>query len=141
MAYAWDKDLETGYALIDNQHKQLVMLVNDLQASIAQGKGTDEIKGTVEFLRFYVIRHFEDEENLQLKYGYGDYYEHVARHREFKTRVNGLAERLYKEGPSPELVEEISECAGDWLVNHIKGDDLKMAAFVKTHSDQAAASS
>ncbi|MDR2586633.1 MAG: hemerythrin family protein [Coriobacteriales bacterium] len=138
MAYTWDKDLETGYVLVDNQHRQLIMLVNDLQVSIVQGKGVDEIKGTVEFLRFYVIRHFEDEENLQLKFGYGDYYEHVARHREFKLRVNELATRLYKEGPSPELVEEISECVGDWLVNHIKGDDLKMAAYIRTHSTPSA---
>jgi hemerythrin len=132
MVYTWDKELETGHVVVDNQHKQLVMTVNDLRAAIALGKGAEEIEGIMSFLRAYVVRHFQDEEDLQLRYGYENYYEHVAHHREFKTRINMLAGRLRDEGPLPELVEEIAQCASDWLVNHIKGDDFKMAAYVRT---------
>jgi hemerythrin len=131
MSYVWDKDLETGHTLIDNQHKQLVQAVNDLQVANAAGKGAAEIERTIDFLLGYTIKHFRDEEALQLEYGYPDYYEHVSYHREFKGQVNQLVERLKAEGPTRELVDEVTQHIGDWLLHHIKSDDLKMAAFVQ----------
>jgi hemerythrin len=131
MAYVWDKDLETGHELIDNQHKQLVRAVNDLQVANASGKAAEEIERTIDFLLGYTVKHFHDEEALQIEYGYPDYYEHVSYHREFKGQVAQLAGRLQEEGPTRELVDEISQHIGDWLLHHIKSDDLKMATYVQ----------
>jgi hemerythrin len=134
MAYVWDKNLETGHTLIDNQHKQLVRAVNDLQEANVAGKGAEEIERTIDFLLGYTIKHFKDEEALQLEYGYPDYYEHVSYHREFKRQVDQLAQRMKEEGPTRELVNEITQHIGNWLIHHIKSDDLKMASYIQ-HED------
>lgn len=39
MKYEVTKELETGNALIDSEHRQLFQMVNNLQDACAQGKG------------------------------------------------------------------------------------------------------
>jgi hemerythrin len=131
MAYQWDNSLECGYELVDNQHKQLVAAVNDLMEASQSGQGNEAVMQTMDFLTGYTIKHFADEEKLQKKYDYPDYLNHKRIHDEFKTVVKGLTERLTREGPGPELVNVVSNTIGAWLLNHIKGDDFRMAAYVK----------
>jgi hemerythrin len=131
MAYQWDSNLETGYELVDNQHKQLVQAVNDLMEASRSGKGNDAVFQTLDFLTGYTIKHFKDEEALQKKFDYPDFLNHKRIHEEFKGTVGVLTARLRAEGPSEALVQEVSTSIGSWLLNHIKGDDFRMAAFVK----------
>jgi hemerythrin len=132
MAYQWDGSLECGYELVDNQHKQLVAAVNGLMEASQSGKGDQAVMQTMDFLTGYTIKHFADEEKLQVKYNYPDYLNHKRLHDEFKLTVKSLTDRLVKEGPSPELVNVVSSAIGAWLLNHIKGDDFRMAAYVKS---------
>ncbi|MDR1287283.1 MAG: hemerythrin family protein [Treponema sp.] len=131
MAYQWDSSLETGYDKVDNQHKQLVAALNAIIEASRNGKGSDEIFKTLDFLTGYTIMHFADEEKLQIKYDYPDYLIHKRYHDEFKVTVGELTRRLVKEGPSEEMVNTVTTAIGDWLLNHIKGDDFRMAAYVK----------
>jgi hemerythrin len=134
MAYQWDSTLETGYERIDNQHKQLIDALNRIIEASKSGKGNDEVFRTLEFLTGYTILHFADEERLQLQYDYPDYFIHKRYHDEFKITVRELTKRLAEEGPTEEMVELVTTSIGDWLLNHIKGDDFRMAAYVKSHS-------
>jgi hemerythrin len=131
MAYQWDSSLETGYQKIDNQHKQLVTALNNIIAASKEGKGKDEIFKTLDFLTGYTIMHFSDEEKLMVKYEYADYLVHKGYHDDFKLTVGELTQRLVNEGPTEEMVNVVSTAIGEWLLNHIKGDDFRMAAFVK----------
>jgi len=135
MAYNWDTSLETGHQKIDNQHKQLVASLNSLIEASQQGKDKDEIFKTLDFLTGYTIMHFSTEEKLQVQYNYPDYLIHKRYHDEFKTTVTDLTKRLINEGPSQEMIELVTTTIGNWLLNHIKGDDFRMAAFVKTKGD------
>ena len=132
MAYTWDSSLETGYVKVDNQHKQLVSAVNNLMEASKSGKGDSAVLQTLDFLTGYAIKHFADEEQLQIDYKYPDYLAHKRLHDEFKGVVDGFVQRVAKEGPTPELIGVVTSAVGSWLLNHIKGDDFRMAAFVKT---------
>ncbi|MDR2370524.1 MAG: bacteriohemerythrin [Treponema sp.] len=131
MAYQWDSSLETGYEKVDNQHKQLIAALNNIILASREGKGKDEVFKTLDFLTGYTIMHFSDEEKLQVKYDYPDYLIHKRYHDEFKATVGELTARIVKEGPSEEMVGIVTTAIGDWLLNHIKGDDFRMAAYVK----------
>jgi hemerythrin len=131
MAYQWDSSLETGYERVDNQHRQLVAAVNNLMEASKGGKGDRAVMDTLEFLTGYAIKHFADEEKLQLDYDYPDYPNHKRIHDDFKVTVEELTQRVVKEGPTTELIDIVSSAIGSWLLNHIKGDDFRMAAFVK----------
>jgi hemerythrin len=40
-------------------------------------------------------------------------------------------------GASEELVNEVRTKIGDWLVTHIKGQDIKLAAYIKAKAANA----
>ena len=137
MAYKWDASLETGYDKIDNQHRQLVAAVNNLIEASAGGKGDKAVMETLEFLTGYAVKHFADEEQLQADYEYPDYLTHKRIHDDFKVTVGELIKRVTEEGPTEQIIGEVSSIIGAWLLNHIKGDDFRMAAFVKAADTNA----
>ena len=131
MAYKWDSSLESGYEGVDNQHRQLVTAVNNLIEASNGGRGDRAVLETLEFLTSYAVKHFSDEEELQIQYQYPDYLNHKRIHDDFKVVVGELVRKVGKEGPTDEIIEEVTSVIGAWLLNHIKGDDFRMAAFVK----------
>jgi hemerythrin len=130
--YKWDTYLETGNETVDNQHKQCFIALYKLVDAIKQGKGKDEIIKTLNFLNDYVILHFSAEENLMKEYSYMDYSTHKRYHDEFKMTVDELFQQLVNEGTSWELINNVTFSLNDWLINHIKSEDFRMAAYVKT---------
>lgn len=132
MAYELTKDLETGNALIDSEHRQLIGAINDLLAACAAGKGRDQILKTTGFLTEYTGKHFSDEEKLQQQYKYPDYPQHKRYHEAFKKTVAGLMKKLNEQGPTVVLVGEINSALAGWLINHIKQEDKKLAAYIKS---------
>ncbi len=132
MAFSWNQKLETGNAMIDQQHKQLITAINNLLQACSSGKGKEEITRTMKFLYDYTAKHFSDEEKLQIQYRYPDYTNHKRYHEEFKKVVRDLATRLQTEGPSIALVGKVNTSIGGWLLNHIQREDVKVAAHIKS---------
>jgi hemerythrin len=133
----WNPDLETGNAVIDNQHKQLFVAVHSLVDAYRNGNGRDEVEKTMEFLVGYTLKHFADEEALQKKYDYPDFLAHKRAHSEFKGVAQELVKELSRNGPTDEFISKVYVIVGEWLVNHIKGDDFKMAAYVQQRERNA----
>ena len=131
MAYSWDKTLETGNPSIDEQHKSLVNAVNELLESCSQGKGRSDVEKTLKFLQDYVIKHFNDEEKLQIKSSYPDYKAHKEKHEAFKKTVDEIAQEFNKSGASIQLVAKVNSSVAGWLISHIKTEDKKVAAHIK----------
>ena len=131
MAFLWNKNLETGNILIDQQHKQLIDAINNLLQACSTGKGRAEIAKTTKFLYDYTQKHFRDEERLQMQYNYPDYPNHKRYHHEFEQAVKDLSVQLQKEGPTIALVGKINTAIGGWFLNHIQREDVKVAAHIK----------
>lgn len=131
MAYVFTKDLETGVAQIDAQHKSLFDAMNQLADACSQGKGREVINKTLQFLNDYIVTHFNDEEKLQTTYGYTDRIQHKKYHEQFKASVKDMIAEYNKEGGSIVLVGEINKKVGMWLLNHIKREDVKLGTFLK----------
>ncbi|MDF2948093.1 MAG: bacteriohemerythrin [Sedimentibacter sp.] len=132
MAYSWDKTLETGNPTIDEQHKSLINAINALLDSCSQGKGRNEVEKTLKFLQDYVIKHFSDEERLQIKSNYPNYNSHKEKHEAFKKTVKDIADDYQKNGTSIQLVAKVNSSVAGWLITHIKSEDKKVAEHIKT---------
>ncbi|MDR1650284.1 MAG: hemerythrin family protein, partial [Synergistaceae bacterium] len=132
MAYEWDDDLATGHEMIDGQHKQLIASLNRLIDACSEGKGSAELGNVLEFLNAYIIKHFGDEEKIMERYDYSEYLYHKRYHDEFKAAVRELTSRLLEAGPTDTLVGEVHSSVAGWLVNHIRSEDFKLAAFIRT---------
>jgi hemerythrin len=131
MAYTWSTNLETGHAMIDTQHKQLIQAINDLLDACSKGKGRDELKKVMDFLLQYTIKHFGDEEKLQQASGYPDYPNHKKLHQNFTQDVKDLAKELDEKGSSIVMVGKVNHVLGDWLIRHIQREDTKVAKYLQ----------
>jgi hemerythrin len=129
--YRWDDSFVSGIRLIDARHKRLFEAVNRLIDACEQGKGKEELAKSLTFLSNYTVKHFSEEEALQLKYGYAEYPAHHQLHEDFKKTVQEFSAELDSKGASEELIERLKKEVGGWLVTHVKVVDLKMAAIIR----------
>ena len=130
-AYKWDPSLETGNEKIDSQHRQLIVSINSMMEAHQQGKGKEELEKALDFLTGYTILHFSDEEKLMMDSKYPEFANHKRYHEDFKGTVAKLTQRLESEAITDDLVNTVISTMGEWLFSHIKGDDFRMAAYVK----------
>lgn len=135
MSVTFDKSLETGNELIDQQHKELIDRVNKLLESCYTGTEKRNAVQTLNFLLDYTVFHFEAEEKLQEEAGYPAFAAHKELHQEFVKAVHELLEMLEEEeGPTDAFVAAVNKNITDWLLNHIQVQDKAVAAYVQTHS-------
>ncbi len=126
----WKDSLSIGIPEIDKQHKELCDRIDALFEACSKGKGRNEITNTMDFLESYTIKHFSDEEKLQLKIKYPNYTQHKAIHDNFLKQVSELKEELNKTGPTIAMVGKINQLIAMWLVNHIKAVDTELVKYV-----------
>ncbi|MDR2136132.1 MAG: hemerythrin family protein [Treponema sp.] len=130
--YYWDKSLEVGNQMIDEQHKQLIDALNSFLNARTGQKSNSELKKSLDFLNDYTIKHFYEEERLQKKYEYPDYENHKKLHEGLKKVVRELQTQLIMKGPSDALFDDVQIKVGDWLIAHIKSQDVKIGAHLKS---------
>lgn len=132
MAFIWSKDMEVGNPRLDAEHKELFEKINDFMAACSQGKGRSEILNTIKFLKNYTKTHLENEEELQRKSGYPDYQNHKRLHQKFVDEVDRLEKQFSQQGESVVIVGEINQQLGNWLLSHIKTEDVKLTAHLNS---------
>ncbi|MCL2318917.1 MAG: bacteriohemerythrin [Treponema sp.] len=129
--YIWDDSLLLGVEKVDDEHKQLFDSLNSLIDSIEQGAGKEEVRKSLDYLLEYTKTHFQDEEEVQLKSGYPGYKAHHDVHVKFTKTVQKLARDAVKIGNSEDMVRIVEKQIGDWLVDHVKGQDSKIGSYIK----------
>jgi hemerythrin-like metal-binding protein len=135
---AWSDDLLTGNALVDMQHQRLFERVSDLVHSCEDGSGAGKLKEILDFLVVHTVRHFADEEALQLEYDYPGYEEHKMLHDNFKTTVGDLVQRFTEIGSSAELSDDVNRIVVKWLVDHIQHEDRRISEHIRRVTADAA---
>ena len=128
---AWSTDLETGNDAIDSQHKQLFKLTSDLVEACENNKGHEILGDTLNFLASYTVQHFADEEALQLKYSFPAYEKHKGLHDDFKVKATELVQQYQQDSSSENLRMRVNSVIIRWLLQHIKGEDSKIAEHIR----------
>jgi len=126
----WTENLYVEIPRIDQQHKRLVEMLNELHDAVQQKRAKDVIGGTLTDLLAYTETHFALEEEYFDKYGYFDAENHKASHQALTEEVRELLVR-YKSTDGETLGVEVLEFLKDWLYRHILGADKKYAPFFK----------
>lgn len=129
-ALRWDRRLSLGVAEIDDQHQALIGYCNDLVKAVRRGQGQKAVAKLMTQLRDYTVRHFTAEEGLMERMGYPELDAHRAVHNQLTKQVKLYQRQLYQQhAPEP---AEVRSFLKDWLIGHILGEDLKIAAFLKS---------
>lgn len=130
---SWSEKLEVGIKEIDNQHKKLIEVINNLNFSLENGEPQELVKILIKELVEYAGYHFKTEEEYFEKYGYSKSQEHIAEHVGFTEKI----QRFYNDSLDSQkgLSIEVFNFLKRWLVEHIQGSDLDFANEVKANKN------
>jgi methyl-accepting chemotaxis protein len=131
MRYKFDNSFFTGCEFVDDQHGQLFDAINALLDACEQHKGHEELQKSLDFLAQYTINHFFDEEQILKKYHYSDFYKHHQYHETFTKAVRDFSDQFAIQGSSDILIAEVQKKIGNWLTEHIKGQDFHWTLELK----------
>jgi hemerythrin len=126
--------LSVNVPSIDDQHKKLIAIINDLHSGMAAGKGKAVMNDIFARLIEYVEVHFSTEEKLMAQYNYPDVKTHEAQHINLTNQVGQLYVKV-KEGKLSVTIETM-EFLKDWLNNHILETDKKLGEFLRSRGVQ-----
>ncbi len=123
----WDDYYSIGFDLIDDQHKKLIDMINDLYASFISGEAQEKAPGIVEEMVKYTDYHFKTEENFFDEHNYPETEKHKEIHQSFVDKAIELQDGL-KSGQIT-VSYDIMNFLRQWLIDHILKEDKKFAAF------------
>jgi hemerythrin-like metal-binding protein len=126
----WRPEYETGYTLIDDQHRSLFHAINALHSAILEGRGADMLERTLTILDHYTTIHFQTEENFMIRFDYPDYADHVKKHQRLRYKVEDFL-ALKDRHDDASFAIQVSRFLTQWLIHHIREEDLKMITFLR----------
>jgi len=134
----WDASLNIGIDVIDEHHRYLFDLVNDLFEVVAGKHGSREVARVLKAFALYAQVHFRAEERMMAHYGYGGLAQQHHEHREFEARLRDFAAELH-ENPLTVRIEALLYLR-DWLLHHIRSEDAGLRRLIdETHGAAQAA--
>ena len=124
MPFTWTDDkYSTGVKEIDEQHKRLFKIINELEETLEKPEldnmNTKKIKRLIVFLGSYTKAHFGYEEECMFRNKCPLYKKNEDAHRKFINFYKDIRTESEEKGISKELAKKLYETSGNWLVNHI----------------------
>ncbi|MBW5390349.1 bacteriohemerythrin [Brachyspira hampsonii] len=130
----WEDKYKVGYKRIDDQHLELIEIINDLHDCMDNRNSKDEVLKE-EFKRAlrktvdYVAYHFSCEEKIMHAIKYNKIIEHSSYHREFTQTIYNYV--ISYESGSLDAINNLVQYLKDWFLNHILVTDKKFIKEVK----------
>lgn len=127
-----DEVYSLGIKKIDDQHKQLLNLINALGAIVHDDKkaNSEFLTKVINTLVDYTKNHFADEEKLLKKLHYPEYPNHSLQHRKFIAQVEEFRQAFLNSPDSKVLVGKIVTFLSTWLTQHILVEDKQYANYM-----------
>mgnify|MGYP001815610560 CR=1 FL=1 len=117
----WKDDYSVGIEAMDNDHKKLLNLINQLQTATDYYTGQEFEKKALDELVDYTKTHFSREETLMQENNYAELEDHKEQHRLMITKVDELL-KAYENNPEV-AIKDALDYLKNWLIRHINGTD------------------
>lgn len=124
----WKDEYSVGLDSIDQQHKKLLTLINQLQTAVDYSTGEEFEREALDELVNYTKTHFTFEEGLMKDNDYPDFEPHKAKHDEMIREVESVLS-VYEQDHDTAMSNAV-EYLKDWLINHINGTDKEYSSFL-----------
>lgn len=129
MRITWTDDLSTGVPEMDNQHKQLIALLNDFYDAVERGERDEGIRALFEGLDQYAVFHFSAEEAFMEQIGYPDLASHRETHTMFRREYLTAMER--HQSGDRKAIRDLVAFLFSWLYTHIQKTDKRYGIFAR----------
>ena len=129
--FPWDYNFETGIQIIDEQHQQLVNILNRLASHLANLSTVETLNDIFDELANYADYHFKTEEGIWRRHFKNDvwFLEHEKTHASFINDVITLKNNEQNK-EFDEVIYDVVLFLSKWLAYHILDTDKRMAKVV-----------
>lgn len=127
---AWDESRHTlGIHSIDQQHRTLVDLVNDLAEAVAHGCDCDLARQRMESIIRFTEGHFAHEEALMREHGFPALASHAAEHVEVLRKAVTLLDAFKPNDTNRAVL--VTAFLTDCAEHHILHEDKEMVLYLR----------
>jgi len=125
----WDKEFSVGVAALDEQHKKLIAIINNLFSLYTENKFSDtDVDPIFKELTDYADQHFSLEEHYFQLYNYAKKDEHIALHNAYRKKLEEL-KGFYDKNTNADTLFAINNFLNDWWIWHINHVDKEYTAY------------
>ncbi len=128
--FTFTKDCLIGVSEIDDEHKRLFELINEVDsATKAGGDSIFTAMALITELKQYAINHFAHEEAYMEKINDPELDRQRKEHAVFVERINSYALADVTDESAATTIYELLEFLSRWLMGHILGSDILIGQF------------
>lgn len=124
----WTQELSLNNENIDEQHKKLFALTNELIMHSDADAHSEIINETLYELLQYVDIHFSEEEEMLEKVGYPKLEEHKKIHRSFTKKIAMFCRDVVR--GKAHIAEELLVFLTGWIYQHTSIDDQDYKNYI-----------
>ena len=126
--FEWMDSYSVGISELDEDHKVLVSLVNDLVVFVNGNKSDIDLGAVLEQLMDYSVFHFGKEERLFEQTKYPEAENHRRSHDRFARRLVEF-HTLYRKKTLK--TTDFATVLMDWLITHIQHEDKRYSPHLR----------
>jgi len=123
--FIWSDKISVGILEMDEQHRQLIDLLNALAQHTDPGVAFD----TIMRMFSYAEGHFKAEEALLSRIGYPELEKQKQEHQAFLAKTADFSAQSLSD---PALYVKLATYLTSWLLHHIMEEDLKYKPFIQS---------
>ncbi len=124
----WSDEHSIGVPVFDDEHKQLIDLINCLNAIEGNILSTSNLAGLLDETMEYAERHTSHEETIMKEHNYPDTEAHTSEHTLMKETVTDYRSR--PETDSPKVAKEMYDFLRAWLLDHLMQCDKDFGKWI-----------
>jgi hemerythrin-like metal-binding protein len=124
----WDESYSVGVPELDEQHRQLFRLINDLFDAQDVTPQSQPLSDLLARMNEYAATHFQSEEKYMAETGYPDIQNHTWAHNQFRKKVEQLHADVVANRRTVSV--DMQNFLYEWLSSHILSCDKDYAPLL-----------
>jgi hemerythrin len=124
----WQDSYSVGVGVLDDDHKRLINLINQLQTAALYDTSDEYEKEAFDTLIDYTKTHFQREEELLEKHDFPALEAHKQQHQAMIDEVGNLVSEYQQNADV--TIEKTIIYLKEWLIRHINGTDKEYGGFL-----------
>ena len=131
----WSEKYEIGIKEVDEQHKDIIDMLNRMHDALPKKNAVDDVIETITALAIYTKLHFKTEEAAMAEIGYPYLERQRKQHATLNQKVHGMVMKMNR-GDVPSVRETLAFLK-QWLLDHIEKEDMLIKKFLQSRKAPA----
>jgi len=127
----WKAEYSVGIASVDDEHREMIGLINDVYARLGESTDAEAIEDCLENIFHTISMHFALEERIMYEAGYGEYEDHKEDHEDLLDEIRDLMDEFLADAKKGGGL--LKERLSAWFARHFATFDARLHGKLGPH--------